>query len=63
MPISKPFREGLRSSNAEQARRTLEDIGEYAVSRNSGHTEADVPRLIKEVRINKRARRLARTRQ
>jgi hypothetical protein len=63
MPISKPFREGLRSSNAEQARRTLEDIGEYAASRNSGHTEADVPRLIKEVRINKRARRLARTRQ
>jgi CopG family transcriptional regulator/antitoxin EndoAI len=59
--MSELFREAFRSYYAQQARRTLEEIGEYAASRNSGYTEADVPRLIKEVRRDKRARRLART--
>ena len=61
MMMSKLFREGLRSDCAQQARRTLEEIGEYAAGRNPGYTEADLPRLIKEVRRDKAARRLART--
>jgi CopG family transcriptional regulator/antitoxin EndoAI len=59
--MSELFREAFRSYYAQQARRTLEDIGEYAATRNPGYTEADVPRLIKEVRRDKPARRLART--
>jgi predicted DNA-binding protein len=61
--MSELFREAFRSYYAQQARRTLEEIGEYAESRNPGYSEADVPRLIKEVREAKRARRLARTRR
>ena len=59
--MSELFREAFRSYYAQQARRTLEEIGEYASSRNPGYTDADVPRLIKEVRRDKPARRLART--
>jgi CopG family transcriptional regulator/antitoxin EndoAI len=55
--MSELFREAFRSYYAQQARRTLEEIGEYAASRNSGHTENDVPRLIKEVRSRKPGRR------
>ena len=58
--MSELFREAFRSYYAQQARRTLEEIGEYAASRNPGYTEADVPRLIKEVRRGKPTRRLAR---
>jgi predicted DNA-binding protein len=61
--MSELFREAFRSYYAQQARRTLEEIGEYAESRNPGYSEADVPRLIKEVREAKRARRLARARR
>jgi len=59
--MSELFREAFRTYCAQQARRALEEIGEYAASRNSGFTEADVPRLIKEVRRDKPARRLSRT--
>lgn len=59
--MSELFREAFRSYYAQQARRTLEEIGEYAASRNPGYNEADVPRLIKEVRRAKPARRLTRT--
>jgi len=59
--MSELFREAFRSYYAQQARRTLEEIGEYAATRNPGYTEADVPRRIKEVRGAKRPRRLART--
>ena len=59
--MSELFREAFRSYYAQQARHTLEEIGEYAASRNSGYAEADVPRLIKEVRRGKPARRPART--
>ena len=59
--MSELFREAFRSYYAQQARRTLEEIGEYAASRSPGYNEADVPRLIKEVRRAKPARRLART--
>jgi predicted DNA-binding protein len=55
--MSELFREAFRSYYAQQARRTLEEIGEYAASRNSAFTEADVPRLIKEVRGKKPGRR------
>ena len=59
--MSELFREAFRSYHAQQARRTLEEIGEYAASRDSGYAEADVPCLIKEARRSKPARRLART--
>ena len=59
--MSELFREAFRTYYAQQARRTLDEIGEYAASRNPGYTEADVPRLIKEVRAAKPPRRLART--
>jgi CopG family transcriptional regulator/antitoxin EndoAI len=57
--MSELFREAFRAYYAQQARRTLEEIGEYAASRNPGFTDADVPRLIKEIR-NGKSRRLAR---
>jgi hypothetical protein len=53
----------FRTYYTQQARRALEEIGEYATSRNPGYTEADVPRLIQEVRSEKPARRQTRTRQ
>jgi len=59
--MSELFREAFRTYYAQQARRSLEEIGGYAASRNPGYSEADVPRLIKEVRRAKPARRLART--
>ena len=59
--MSELFREAFRSYYAQQARRTLEEIGEYAASRNPVYTEADVHRLIKEVRGGKPSRRLARS--
>jgi CopG family transcriptional regulator/antitoxin EndoAI len=59
--MSELFREAFRTYYAQQARRSLEEIGEYAASRNPGYSEAAVPRLIKEVRRAKPARRLART--
>ena len=59
--MSELFREAFRTYYAQQARRTLEEIGEYAASRNPGYTEADVSRLIKEVRAAKPPRRVTRT--
>jgi len=53
--ISELFREAFRSYYAQQARRALAEIGEYAATRNPGYSEADVPRLIKEVRRRKPA--------
>jgi CopG family transcriptional regulator/antitoxin EndoAI len=62
--MSELFREAFRSYYAQQARITMEGIGEYAAGQNpGGYTEADVPRLIKEVRSEKRARRRAQTQQ
>ena len=52
--MSELFREAFRAYYAQQARRTLEEIGEYAASRNPGYSEADVPRLIKEIRKDAR---------
>jgi CopG family transcriptional regulator / antitoxin EndoAI len=59
--MSELFREAFRTYSAQQSRTTLNDLGEYAAGRNpKGYTEADVPRLIKEVRANKPRRRRVR---
>jgi CopG family transcriptional regulator/antitoxin EndoAI len=60
--MSELFREAFRAYYAQQARRTLEEIGEYAASRNPGYSEADVPRLIKEIRKDARSRKPVRRR-
>ena len=60
--MSELFREAFRTYSAQQARRTLDELGEYAASRNpKGYTEADMPRLIKEVRAEKPRRRKVRS--
>lgn len=48
--MSELFREAFRSYYAEDARRSLVEIGAYAEGRNPGYTEADVPEVIAEVR-------------
>jgi len=55
--MSELFREAFRTYYAQQARRALEEIGEYAATRNPGYTEADVPRLIQEIRSGGPVRR------
>ena len=55
--MSELFREAFRTYYAQQSREILEEIGEYANGRNPGYTEADVPRLIQEVRSETPARR------
>jgi CopG family transcriptional regulator/antitoxin EndoAI len=59
--MSELFREAFRSYYAQDARRTLMELGEYAEARNPGYSQSDVPRLIQEVRANKPSRRPART--
>jgi predicted transcriptional regulator len=59
--MSELFREAFRTYSAQQARTSLNELGEYAAGRNpKGYTEADVPRLIKEVRADKPRRRRVR---
>ena len=59
--MSELFREAFRTYSAQQARTTLDELGEYAAGHNpKGYTEADVPRLIREVRAEKPRRRKAR---
>ena len=53
--MSELFREAFRAYYAQEVSRTLDEIGEYAARRNPGYTEADVPRLIQEVRAEVRA--------
>jgi predicted DNA-binding protein len=60
--MSELFREAFRTYSAQQARRTLDELGEYAAARNpEGYAEADVPRLIREVRAEKPRRRRVRS--
>ncbi len=60
--MSELFREAFRTYSALQARTTLDELGEYAASRNpEGYTEADVPRLIQQVRTQKPRRRKVRS--
>src|ERR1022692_4952885 len=57
--MSELFREAFRTYSAQQAQRTLDELGEYAAGRNpKGYTEADVPRLIEEGRAGKPRRRV-----
>jgi CopG family transcriptional regulator/antitoxin EndoAI len=58
--MSELFREAFRTYYAQDARRSLTQIGEYAEARNPGYSESDVPRLIAEVRADKPSRRPAR---
>jgi hypothetical protein len=52
----------IRTYSIQQARATLDKFGEYAAGRNpKSYTEADVPRLIKEVRAEKPRRRKVRS--
>ena len=60
--MSELFREAFRTYSAQQARTTLNELGEYAAGRNpKSYTEADVPRLIQEVRAEKPRRRKVRS--
>ncbi|HZD49645.1 MAG TPA: ribbon-helix-helix protein, CopG family [Silvibacterium sp.] len=56
--MSDLFREAFRLYRSERTRKWLQEIGEYAATRNAdGYTEEDVPRLIKEVRAEMQAER------
>jgi CopG family transcriptional regulator/antitoxin EndoAI len=55
--MSELFREAFRTYYAQQSRKVLEEIGEYASRRSPGYMETDVPGLIKEVRSVTPARR------
>jgi len=56
--MSELFREAFRAYQQGRTRKWLQEVGEYAASRNpKGYTEEDVPRLIKEVRAEMRAER------
>ncbi len=60
--MSELFREAFRTYSAQQARSTLDELGAYAAGRNpKGYTEADVPRLIRQVRTEKPRRRKVRS--
>ena len=60
--MSELFREAFRTYSALQTRTTLDELGEYAAGRNpKGYTEADVPRLIREVRAERPRRRKVRS--
>ena len=60
--MSELFREAFRTYSAQQARATLDELGEYAAGHNpKGYTEADVRQLIKEVRANEPRRRRVRS--
>lgn len=55
--MSELFREAFRTYYAQDARKTLMEIGAYAETRNPGYVESDVTRLIKETRAEKASRR------
>jgi predicted DNA-binding protein len=61
--MSELFREAFRCYYADDARKKLMEIGEYAQAHNPGYSEAGLPRLIKEVRSDKPPRRTARARR
>ena len=56
--MSELFREAFRVYQQERTRKWLQEVGEYAATRNPyGYTEEDVPRLVKEVRAKMQAER------
>ena len=58
--MSELLREAFRDYNERQISRFFDEMGAYAKSRNPhGYTEEDIPRLVDEVRAEKRAEREA----
>jgi predicted DNA-binding protein len=58
--MSELMREAFRTYNEQQVARFIDEMGEYAKTRNPmGYTEEDIPRLVKEVRAEMRAEREA----
>jgi len=58
--MSELMREAFRAYNETQVARFIDEMGEYARTRNPrGYTEEDIPRLIEEVRAEMRAERAA----
>ncbi|MGD0628742.1 MAG: ribbon-helix-helix protein, CopG family [Terracidiphilus sp.] len=54
--ISELFREAFRVYDERQVAKFIDEMGEYPKTRNPhGYTEADIPRLIDEVRAEMRA--------
>jgi hypothetical protein len=61
--MSELFREAFRAYQAQRVPQWLQEIGDYAATRNpDGYTEEDVPRIVKEVRAEMRAERERRVR-
>jgi predicted DNA-binding protein len=59
--MSELFREAFRAYYTQQARQTLEEINQYAATRNpEAYTEADIPRLIREMRTETTSRSASR---
>ena len=60
--MSELFREAFRVYYGQHINKLFEETAAYAATRNPhGYTEADVPRLIKEVRAEEAAEQAART--
>lgn len=58
--MSELFREAFRAYDERRVARFIDEMGEYAKTRNPmGYTEEDVPRLVDEVRAEMRAEREA----
>jgi len=58
--MSELMREAFRAYDKRQVARFIDEMGEYAKTRNPmGYTEEDIPRLVKEVRTVMRAEREA----
>ena len=56
--LSELFREAFRAYDERQVGKFIDEMGEYARTRNlQGYTEADIPRLIDEVRAEMRTER------
>ena len=52
--MSELFREAFRAYSAQEARKRLAEIGEYALVRNPQRfREKDIPKLIREIRSSK----------
>jgi hypothetical protein len=59
--MSELFREAFRAYYRQQSEVILPEIGEYAATRNPmGYKEENVPRLVKEVRVEMEAERESR---
>lgn len=61
--MSELMREAFRAYNEEQVARFIDEMGEYAKTRNPrGYTEEDIPRLIEEIRAEMRGERVSASR-